>query len=190
MTISWNICGPLIILVTCLSTTPSFMLITLFLIVKLYIKNFNWRLIPFTLSSLETNNKEEDPECVNYSGLTVDRRWSNYICPSLSVLFDLSSRLSSWQAAVYPTLGLKPPLQSAPLISLIINQYAAGSPSGEDFTQRWHLFSTNTARDEEMEGGENKDISDSCYGWSMVLCRGIVGWIGLCGNSYSKFTNH
>lgn len=59
------------------------------------------------------------------------------------------------------------------LISLIINQYAAGSPSGEDFTQRWHLFSANTARDEGMEGGENKDISDSRHGWSMVLCWGM-----------------
>lgn len=112
---------------------------------------------------------------VNHRGLPVDRQWSNCICPSLSVLFDLSSPLSSWQAAVYPTLGPKPPRQTAALIPLIINQYAAGSPSGEDFTQRWHLFSANTARDEGMEGGENKDISDSRNGWSMVLCRGIDG---------------
>lgn len=46
----------------------------------------------------------------------------------LSVLFDLSRRLSSWQATAYPTLGLKPPRQTAALISLIINQYAAGRP--------------------------------------------------------------
>lgn len=46
----------------------------------------------------------------------------------LSVLFDLSRRLSSWQAAAYPTLGPKPPRQTAALISLIINQYAAGRP--------------------------------------------------------------
>ena len=101
---------------------------------------------------------------VNHRGLPVDRRQSDYICLPLSVLFDLSSRLSSWQAEVYPTLGPKPPRQTAALISLIINQYAAGSPSGEDFTQRWHLFSTNTARDGGMEGGENKDISDSRHG--------------------------
>lgn len=112
----------------------------------------------------------------------IDNDPATSVCPVLSVLFDLSSRLSSWQAAVYPTLGPKPPRQTAALISLIINQYAAGSPSGEDFTQHWHLFSTNTARDAGMEGGENKDISDSRHGWSMVLCRGSIGQgVGLVG---------
>lgn len=108
---------------------------------------------------MKADDDDEDPE-----RHTVDRRRSNYIRLSLSVLFDRSSRLSSWQAAVYPTLGPKPPRQTAALISLIINQYAAGSPSGEDFAQRWHLFSANTARDAGMEGGENKDISDSRHG--------------------------
>ena len=93
---------------------------------------------------------------VIHDGLTVDWRWSDFTCLSMSVLFNLSSRPSSWQA-VYPTLGLKPFQQTEALISLIINQYAAGSPSRDDFTQRWHLFSTNTVRDEVMKGGENKD---------------------------------
>lgn len=57
-------------------------------------------------------------------------------------------------------------------------------PSGEDFTQRWHLFSRNSARDGGMEGGENKDIYDSRHGQSMVLCwggtdggKGLWGWL-------------
>lgn len=42
-----------------------------------------------------------------------------------------------------------------------MNQYAAGSPSREDFTEWMHLFSTSTAMDEWRDGGENKDISDA-----------------------------
>lgn len=71
---------------------------------------------------------------------------------------------SCWQAPIQPTMGQKPPWQTKVLISFIINQYAAGRPSGEDFTDWMHLFSRSTARDGWRDGGENKDISDSCPG--------------------------
>lgn len=58
-------------------------------------------------------------------------------------------------------MGQKPSWQTKVLISLIMNQYAAGSPSREDFTEWMHLFNTSTARDEWRDGGENKDISDA-----------------------------
>lgn len=58
-------------------------------------------------------------------------------------------------------MAQKPPWQTKVLISLIMNQYAAGSSSREDFTEWMHLFSTSTARDEWRDGGEYKDISDS-----------------------------
>lgn len=84
-------------------------------------------------------------------------------CASLFLLWPLQlySR-SSWQAPIQPTMEQKPPWQTKVLISLIINQYAAGSTSREDFTDWMHLFSRSTARDERRDGGENKDISDFC----------------------------
>lgn len=93
-------------------------------------------------------------------------------CTSLFLLWPLLlySR-SSWHATIQPTMGQKPPWQTKVLISLIINQYAAGSPSREDFTDWMHLFTRSTARDEWRDGGENKDISDSCP----VCCAGANG---------------
>lgn len=98
------------------------------------------------------------------------------LCSSLFLLRHLLlySR-PSWQATIHPTMGQKPPWQTKVLISLIMNQYAAGSPSREDFTKWMHLFSTSTARDEWRDGGEYKDISDSnpgcCAG---SKCGGIT----------------
>lgn len=54
----------------------------------------------------------------------------------------------------------KPPWLTKVLISLIMNRYAAGSPSREDFTDWMHLFSRSTARDEWRDREENKDISN------------------------------
>lgn len=93
----------------------------------------------------------------------------------LSVLFDLSRRLSSWQAAAYPTLGPKPPRQTAALISLIINQYAAGRPLWRGLYPALASVQQKLSegwRDGGMERGENKDIYDSRHGQSMVLCWG------------------
>lgn len=90
------------------------------------------------------------------------RSWTtiSVVCSSLFLQWPLLlySR-SSWQATIHPTIH--PSWQTKVLISLIMNQYAAGSPSREDFTEWMHLFSTSTARDEWRDGGENKDISDA-----------------------------
>lgn len=72
--------------------------------------------------------------CGNHPGLHIT--W--LLCFSTS---SMTSLRSSWQAHIQATIGQKPPWQTKVLISLIINQYAAGSPSGEDFTDWMHLFS-------------------------------------------------
>lgn len=112
-------------------------------------------------------------------GLTCD--------PAPSILLRLSSSISpavclpGMQSSI-PPWESKPPRQTAALISLIINQYAAGSPSGEEFTQCWHLFSGKTGRD----GG---DGGRRTQGHLRLLPRvkGTDGGKEVVGGGFEKF---
>jgi len=111
---------------------------------------------------------------------------------SPSVLFDLSSRLSSWQAAVYPTPGLKPPRQTAnpnfinykPICCwrlLWRGLYPALASVPSEHSEGWREEKTRTSLTPAM--GEAWCCAGGTDGWMSGAVGGVakvgVGWRGI-----------
>lgn len=118
-----------------------------------------------------------------YSRLTmIQLHLSLHVCPLQSL------KSSIFLAGSIPYTGTETfSADREALISLIINQYVAGSPSGDNVTQHWHLFSTNTVRDEVMKGGENKDKDITPAMGKAWRCVGGGGWVRRGSVGFQKF---